>query len=262
MNDSFYEMIFKRKSFHIFRNVGDEKITQDEIDEIKRVYKGFDPLHPGIKTDIRIVPSEETTCGRGEEYCILMYSENKDGYLQNIGYLGEQLDLYLVSKNIGSLWFGIGKTEEKPCSGMEFVIMIAIRKISDEKKYRKDMFKSKRKATYEIWEGEQLPGITDIVRFAPSACNSQPWFVKSTDNELSVYRYKKEGKRGIMPADKVSYYNRIDIGVFLCFLDICLDRNGICCEKTLYSDEGGDNEFTLNAKYKLFQKNPGHKEEI
>ena len=34
-------------------------------------------------------------------------------YLQNIGYLGEQLDLYLVSKNIGTLWFGIGKVEEK-----------------------------------------------------------------------------------------------------------------------------------------------------
>lgn len=32
-----------------------------------------------------------------------------DNYLQNVGYLGEQLDLYLVSKNIGTLWFGIGK---------------------------------------------------------------------------------------------------------------------------------------------------------
>ncbi len=68
----------------------------------------------------------------------------------------------------------------------------------------------KRKRVEEIWEGEQIPGVTDIVRFAPSACNSQPWLVKN-DGELSVYRYRKPGKRGIIPADKVSFYNCIDI---------------------------------------------------
>ncbi|MBR4765723.1 MAG: nitroreductase [Clostridia bacterium] len=249
--DYLYEMIFKRKSFHIFRNVGNETISDDEINEIKKAYEEFNSLCPGIRTAIRIVPAAETTCRRGEEYCILMFSENKDGYLQNIGYLGEQLDLYLVSKNIGTLWFGIGKTDEEPFDGMQFVIMIAIRKISDEKKYRKDMFRSKRKPADEIWEGVQIPGITDIVRFAPSACNSQPWFVRNTDGRLTVYRYKKPGKRGIMPADKVSFYNRIDTGIFLCFLDVCLEHNGISYERTLCSDDGGDNELTLNAEYIL-----------
>ena len=249
--DYLYEMIFKRKSFHIFRNFGNETISDDEINEIKKAYEEFNSLCPGIRTAIRIVPAAETTCRRGEEYCILMFSENKDGYLQNIGYLGEQLDLYLVSKNIGTLWFGIGKSDEEPFDGMQFVIMIAIRKISDEKKYRKDMFGSKRKPVNEIWEGEQIPGVADIVRFAPSACNSQPWFVKNTGGRLTVYRYKKPGKRGIMPADRVSFYNRIDIGVFLCFLDICLDHNGIRYARTLYSDNGGDGAFTLNAEYKL-----------
>ncbi|MCR4616463.1 MAG: nitroreductase [Clostridiales bacterium] len=251
MNDKFYEMIFKRKSFHIFRDLGDETISNDEINEIMNAYEEFNSLNPEIKTAIRIVPSGKTSCKRGEEYCILMFSEKKDGYLQNIGYLGEQLDLFLVFRNIGTLWFGIGKTDEKPFDGMEFVIMIAIRKISDEKKYRKDMFKSKRKPINEIWEGEQIPGVTDIVRFAPSACNSQPWFVKNIDGKLYVYRYKKEGKRGIMPADKVSFYNRIDIGIFLCFLEICFEHNNIGYEKKLYSDDGIYNALTLNAEYDL-----------
>ena len=113
------------------------------------------------------------------------------------------------------------------------------------------MFRSKRKPVSEIWEGEQIPGVSDIVRFAPSACNSQPWFVKNTNGKLGVYRYKKPGKRGIMPADRVSFYNRIDMGVFLCFLDICLDHNGIRSERTLHPDDGGDGEFTLNAEYEL-----------
>ena len=38
----------------------------------------------------------------------MFYSENKDNYLTN-GYLGEILDLYLVSQNIGTLWYGLGK---------------------------------------------------------------------------------------------------------------------------------------------------------
>ena len=251
LDNVLYEMIFKRKSFHIFRNVGNESISGAELDDIKNAYTALIPLNPDIKTTIRIVPEKQTNCKRGGEYCILLYSEKKDGYLQNIGYLGEQLDLYLVSRNIGTLWFGIGRTKEDPFEDMEFVIMFSIRKISDGSKFRKDMFKSKRKRVEEIWEGEQIPGVTDIVRFAPSACNSQPWHVKN-DGEISVYRYKKPGKRGIMPADKVSFYNRIDIGIFICFMDICLRHNGVGFEKTLYSDAGDDDkELVLNAKYRL-----------
>ena len=251
MNNIFYEMIFRRKSFHIFRNVGNESISKDELNDIQSAYSEFTPLIPGIKTAIRIVPEKQTNCKRGGEYCVLLYSEKKDGYLQNIGYLGEQLDLYLVSRNIGTLWFGIGKTKEEPFEGMEFVIMFSIQKISDDSKYRKDMFKSKRKSVEEIWEGEHIPGVSDIVRFAPSACNSQPWLVKN-NGELSVYRYRKPGKRGIMPADKVSFYNRIDIGIFICFMDLCLRHNGVGFEKTLYTDAGDDDkELVLNAKYRL-----------
>ena len=252
MNDTFYEMIFKRKSFHIFRNVGDASISENELNDIQNAYSEFVPLIQEIRTAIRIIPEDQTTCKRGGEYCILLYSEKKDGYLQNIGYIGEQLDLYLVSQNIGTLWFGIGKTKEESFEGMEFIIMLSIHKICDDSRFRKDMFKSKRKSIEEIWEGQQISGVSDIVRFAPSACNSQPWLVKN-DGELWVYRYKKPGKRGIMPADMVSFYNRIDIGIFICFMDICLEHNGIEFEKRLYSDAGDDKEYVLNAKYRLNQ---------
>ena len=255
MNSVFYDMIFKRKSFHIFLNVGNESIGRQELEDIQKAYAGFAPLCPGIKTAIRILPAKETSCKNGGEYCILLYSEKKDGYLQNIGYLGEQLDLYLVSKNIGTLWFGLGKTNEEPFADMAFVIMFSIRKISDGSKYRKDMFKSKRKSAEEIWEGDRISGVTEIARFAPSACNSQPWRVKY-DGELSVYRYKKPGRTGIMPADKVAFYNRIDMGIFLCFMDICLAHSGIVFEKTLYPDAGEDAEYVLNATYRLDRQNP------
>ena len=257
LDTSLYEMIYKRKSFHIFMNVGNDSVSEDEISDIYEAYRRFTPLDENIKTEIRVVPAGSTSCRRGEEYCILMYSEKKEGYLQNIGFLGEQLDLYLVSKNIGTLWFGVGKTDEAPSDPeLEYVIMFAIKKISDMSKYRKDMFKSKRKPNEEIWKGKLIEGVSDIVGFAPSACNSQPWFVENGD-ELTVYRYKKPGKRGIMPADKVSFYNRIDIGIFLCFLELCLSKNEIEYQRELFVDDGGDIELTLNAKYKL-KRSGGH----
>ena len=249
MEKVLYSMIFKRKSFHIFRDIG--IINATELRNIEEAYKTFTPLVSEIKTAIKIVPAEETTCKRGQEYCILLYSEKKENYLQNIGYIGEQLDLYLASLGIGALWFGIGKTDEPTYNGLDFVIMIAIAKMPKDK-FRKDMFKSKRKTLQEIWDGEYYQDIGNIVRFTPSACNTQPWKVSAEEKSLTIYRYKKPGKRGIMPADKVAYYNRIDIGIFLCFLELCLTEKGISFERELFTDTAEDEcEEVLTAKYKL-----------
>lgn len=251
MEELFYEMIFKRKSFHLFREVGNEKISSLELRDIEEKLKIFKPLVSDIKTNIKIVPAEETTCKRGEEYCILLYSEKKDNYLQNIGYIGEQLDLYLASLNIGALWFGIGKVEDIKNDNLDFVIMIAIKKVPEDK-FRKDMFKSKRKTIEEIWRGNENLNIANIVRFAPSACNTQPWKVESSKDKLEVYRYKKPGKRGIMPADRVTYYNRIDIGIFLLFLEVCLKHENIKYEREIFTDLSDENsEKTLIATYNL-----------
>lgn len=250
MDNTLHNMIFKRKSFHLFRNIGNEKITETELKEIETQFNNLTPLVDNIKVKMKIV-KDSKTCKRGEEYTILLYSEKKDNYLQNIGYIGEQLDLYLVSKNIGTLWFGIGKPEENNFEGLDFVIMIAIAKVDSETKFRKDMFKSKRKEISEIWIGNYYLDIANIVRFAPSSCNTQPWLVESSKNELKVYRYHKTGKRGIMPRDRVNYYNQIDIGIFLCFLDLCLNKNNLKYNKTIYKEENQNNEKNLTAIYKL-----------
>lgn len=250
MKNELYPMIFKRKSFHLFKDTG--KLTEGELQDIAAVFPTLTPLVEDIRVEMKIVPGEATTCKRGQECCILLYSEEKPHFLQNIGYLGAQLDLYLASRNIGALWFGIGKPEEWIIDGLGFVIMIAIAKMA-EGQFRRDMFRSKRKPLEEIWIGEPMPEVARIVRFTPSACNTQPWIVESGEDALAVYRYKKPGKRGIMPADRVAYYNQIDMGIFLAFLELCLEENGIAFERTLYPDNGVE-EKTLNAVYQLKRK--------
>lgn len=129
--------------------------------------------------------------------------------------------------------------------------MIAISKMS-ESKFRVDMFKSKRKSLNEIWMREQYQIIGNIARFAPSSCNTQPWMVEIKEDQFKVYRYKKSGKRGIMPIDKVNYYNKIDIGIFLLFLKICLNKEKIAFNREISIDQYNDEtEKILNATYHL-----------
>ena len=247
MDELLYQMIYKRKSFHLFKDPG--RISQEELHQIKLIFGQCRPLIPEIKVEMKIVPAEMTTCKRGQEYCILLYSEKKEGYLPNIGYMGQQLDLMLAARNIGALWFGIGKTDVQSESGLDFVIMVAIAKM-EESRFRKNMFKSKRKPLEEIWSGAHYLEIANIARFAPSACNTQPWIVESSEQELRVFRYKKPGKRGIMPVEKLTHYNKIDIGIFLLILEVCLEHEGVRFERTLFEDMQ-EKEKTLIAVYLL-----------
>lgn len=245
MNKQLYPMIFKRKSFHVFRNIGELKITDEELNDVLEAFKTFTPLVEGIKVELHAV--KKSSLAIGQEYCLMLYSEVKNHYLQNIGYLGEQLDLYCVSKNIGTLWFGLGKTDQKQKNGLDYVIMIAIRKVDSETNFRKDMYQSKRKSLNQIWRGESYQTIGDIVRFAPSAVNSQPWLVEATENELKVYRVKTKMAIGNIFGGKMDFYNQIDIGIFLCFLELSLRHNGICFSKNICLE----NEAGLNAIYEI-----------
>ena len=102
---------------------------------------------------------------------------------------------------------------------------------------------------------EQNFSVAEIVRFAPSACNTQPWYVENQGGKLTVSRYKKPGKRGIMPAAAVSYFNRIDIGIYLCILEICMQKKEIEFSRELFIDNGSDAEFTKVAEY-TYKANP------
>ena len=257
--DILYPYIFKRKSFHLFRNNKTKEyykdsyyISNDEINNIYAFFNQITTLINDIKVKIKIVKENETNCKRGAEYCILFYSEIKQNYLQNIGYIAEQLDLYLVSRGIGTLWYGIGRAEELLFDGLSFVTMIAVCKVPNDS-FRKDMYKFKRKSIEEIYDGNKYLDVINIARFAPSSCNTQPWYIKEVnDKTLEIYRYKKEGKRGIMPNDKVVYQNLIDIGIFIYFMSLILENKKYKYTLKLFNDNiTNTNELSLNAVFKI-----------
>ena len=85
--EQFYEMIYKRKSVRHYD--GTWFVSEQELEEIRCALNGLKPLLD-IPVSIRIVKREETTCMWGE-YCLMAYSEPREGYLLNIGYLEEDM---------------------------------------------------------------------------------------------------------------------------------------------------------------------------
>ena len=221
-------------------------MTEFELREVGQYISTLTPLVPGMKTECKIVPREETSCKSGE-YCVLFYSEKTDYYLYNTGYMIQQLDLWLASKNIGACWLGLGRTKEKKYQGLDYVIMLGIEK-ADAMEFRQDFSKTTRKEVPEIWQGDFFREMADVVRYAPSACNTQPWLVRSAPEKIDVCRVL--GNRGIMPILKVPYYNKIDMGIFLLFMELSLQHRKINFERELLSDseQGKENHV---ARYTI-----------
>ena len=242
--DKLYDMIYKRKSIRKFdRSL---TVTKDELEQLEHYIQQIEPLSDEIKIRFKIVDSAETTCKRGE-YCLLMYSEKKPYDLLNAGYMLERIDLYLASLDIGACWYGFGKPKEIDPEGLDFIIMIAFGKCRSQD-FRKDIAKCRRRKPDEIWEGSFYRDIAAEVRYAPSSCNMQPWRVVSSNQSISVYR--TEHVASIMPKSKRPFYNTIDMGIFLCFLEICLLHGNYVFSRELF-DRYEENGLIKIAQYEL-----------
>lgn len=243
----YYDILNKRKSFHSFENTGDLHLNEEDLAGIMKAFEECDRLQK-IEIACKIVKVEETTMENGNEYAILLYSEKKDNYLANIGYVGEQLDLYLNAHGIGCLWCGMGKTELTEYNGLSYVIMLGIKKVDPSILYRKDESEFDRKDIEDIWQGlHPYP----IVRFAPSSCNSQPWIIKEKFGNLEVSRYNQSAS-GDFSRRVYNYFNHIDIGIMLCFLEIVLNHEEIEFDRKVFDDCDRLSIEVVNAKYQIF----------
>ncbi len=243
--EEFYDMLFKRKSMRKFAE--GLAISEKEMQAIQKQIQTLEPLDKDIRVSFKIVKREETTARFGE-YCLLMYSEQSAHYLLNAGYMLEQMDLFFAAQNIGACWVGLAKPKEKQYDGLEYVIMIAFGK-SRPQDFRQDIAECNRKEVEMIWEGEFYRDIADVVHYAPSACNSQPWRVVSGDHRIQVYR--NTVIKSFILAKKLPYFNSIDMGIFLYFLEIILQHNGVAFTRALCGESDPAAEKIAIAEYHI-----------
>lgn len=119
------EMICHRKSCRSFTR----KPVDGEMIEKILSYE-LVPLYADIKVRMDIVGRKQVKCicPWTTPQLIAVYSEEKEGWLENVGFLFQQMDLYLQTLGLGVCWLGMGRMNPKTTTsveGMQFVIMLA-----------------------------------------------------------------------------------------------------------------------------------------
>ena len=223
INKQLYDEIFLRRSI---RNYDLTSLPQDTLLNIQEFASSAKPLIESIKYEFSYLAADNVKgiFSIKAPHYICLYSEKKDGYLMNAGFILQQVNLFLSSNNLGSCWLGMAKPSKdvpEMKNGLEFVIMLAFGKTT-EQVHRVDRSEFKRKSISEITSIVGAEELLEPVRLAPSAVNTQAWFFSGNANEITVSREKLN----LIKAPIYGRINKIDIGIAICHLWLSVDHQG------------------------------------
>ena len=205
------DMISRRRSVRAYKP---DAIDAATLAELQACMAGLVPLIPGARAEGRIIPTEHGSYWQKWKtpHFIAIFSDGSDDALMNVGFMYQQLDLYAQSRGLGTCWVGLGSlTDEEPVpEGMKLAVMMAIG-IPDGVPER-TAADFKRKPMQEIADAPD--DRLEALRLAPSATNSQPWFVTHEGETLHLFREEL----GLIKQRTLGRMNKIDMGIGLCHL--------------------------------------------
>ncbi|MGE5627973.1 MAG: nitroreductase family protein [Solirubrobacterales bacterium] len=243
-NNEFYSAIFKRKSIRKYKK---EPLEQNKLEIIQDFIKKLVPLNADIKTEIVILSEEaiKVLLPIKAPHYLTFYSETKEDYLPNAGFMLQQMDLFLSANGIGSCWLGLGvpKKETGSRNGLNFVITMAAG-YADEPLYRADVSEFKRNQLREISTLDREELLT-AVRVAPSASNTQPWYLSGSADKIVISRKLPN----FLKAALYGKFNQIDVGIAMCHLKISAEHMGktlIFSKENVEMPKGYEYNFTAS----------------
>jgi len=205
---SLYEAIFRRKSV---RKYAPGKLDSDVMKEVVSHIAYLKPLFPGIRTELKVMTNPEV---RGmfkvdAPHFLTLFSEVKDGYPSNAGFMLQQMDLFLSANGIGSCWQGGPKPirESRGASQLEFVTMLAFGPAAEE--VHRSLAEFDREPRSKVSSVIGLDDLIEPARLAPSGMNNQPWYFTGGDGSIHV-----SSQRSVI----VDRMNQISAGIALCHL--------------------------------------------
>ena len=210
----FYNTIFMRKSV---RSYSDEPLDDAVLNKIKDFAYSAEPLVASIRCSFKVFDRVETFRPFivPAPHYLCLFSEKKEHFLMNAGFLLQQMDLYLSQKNLGSCYLGMGKPlrRETQHDELQHVMMLAFG-IPAEGVHRKSKDEFNRMSIGEISTVEGGESLLEPCRLAPSASNTQPWLFSGMPDRIIISR------RVFNPIKAAIYdrLNQIDTGIALCHL--------------------------------------------
>ena len=216
------KQIYIRKSC---RNYSDEEIDMDLIHDFMRSVK---LLNEGIsyRYDILEIGDVNNLARFSAPYYLAIYCDNKENHV-DMGFIFQQLCLYLQSIDIGNCWVGLASPKKR---SSDFVISIAFGK---SEQMTRDVSSFKRKSLSKISDVEDERLIP--AQLAPSSINSQPWYFKHSDDGFDVYQVKAN----FLKRQFVKKWNSIDVGIALAHMYVANEDTFEFSKKTSFDDIKG-----------------------
>jgi nitroreductase len=126
MNETaLYEAIFKRKSI---RDYDPKPVDSNRLEEISKNLQSLKPIMEGTKTEFKVISPDQVTkkLRINAPHYIAAFSEVKDLYKVNIGFMLQQMDLYFSASGLGSCWLGIPQPNKEvtESTNFEFIILM------------------------------------------------------------------------------------------------------------------------------------------
>lgn len=209
------DYIYKRRSTRKFKN---ESVPDEILEKINNFLNEENSLVKDCKFSFEIVSNDDMSPIKSvvAPHYILLFGNEEDYGLYNIGFVIQKLDLFLHNLGLGTCWLGASSPSKDIKNSQNFPYAISFAfgypKVDIDLSDRN--FSKNRKPLSEI--SNESDERLEICRVCPSAMNSQPWYFISDDDFIYVYR------KILSPITKklLDKQNQIDIGIALANISI------------------------------------------
>ena len=247
-----YEAIFARKSVRSYTN---ETLSPQVLDKIREHFHELTGLFGGIDTAVSVLDNRKaqqkflSLFSVRAPYYLAFYSEQAPRYLMNMGYLMEQMVLYLCSIGLGTCYIGSRRVrrELQEKDGKKLVGIIAFGKSKGP--WTRKPSEANRLAMDELCVFKEVPRqwmkqLLEAARLAPSSMNSQPWRFVVYDNRIHIFS-KKHSAEQLKKWDEVNFgimFANLMVAAEEAWLDVDLIRLEDISQKNF-----PNNQYVLSA---------------
>ena len=240
------EIIRNRRSVRTFDG---KEISASDLDKLTAFLEGIENPY-GIPVAFKLLDAREKGLSSPVISGANLYVGAKvprEPYAEEaLGYSFEMLVLYAWSIGIGTVWIGgtfdraaferameLEGDEKMPCASP---LGYPAKKMSLKENMMRKAVRADNRLPFEslFFDGDfgvtlseekagRLAEALEMVRWAPSAVNKQPWRVVVKENNAHFFLKKNKG----FVSDPVGNMQKIDMGIALCHFDLTMRGNGL-----------------------------------
>lgn len=228
-----------------------EKLDWEDISEILDYANNLPKLIDSIAVEVKLVSNIEAKQGfRGPfsvkaPYYLCISSEEKDDYLLNAGYMLQQLNLFLITKGLGTCYVGASPGLGLKAS-MKYTYVVALAFGKTSANLLRDSSQAKRLpeqdlVVYKENVSSDIKQLLTAARLAPSSYNNQPWRFVVYKNRIHIF-----AKKNLLLSKPFVQMKMVDMGIMLAnlllaaeelWVDVTLNKLDNLKSKPLHNNE-------------------------